>query len=241
MKKISLWAYTNKWSARIIILTIYLLLNITGIFLGDLLQSMQVNLPAYMPDLLIIPFAVACFYYPERKQKNSYRNFYYRQKCCDGVLVFITFLFIICLGNGAIMKSSLNTSSAISPTVLLPSKINLNILPTEKSTTTKTGFSIKDLRKNLKRDIKRLRNEYRNTSDGGKIALIILVSVVAAILFLLLLALACDLSCSGAEGAAWIVFLLGTALLVFLLIKVIRAINKPKIKPQPEPSPLPIA
>ncbi len=76
-----------------------------------------------------------------------------------------------------------------------------------------------------------VRKGYKESSKGSKTALIILSSVMAAFLFVVVLGLSCNVSCSGSQGGGIAVLLLGTALITFLLIKVIHAINRgPKKK-----------
>ena len=58
--------------------------------------------------------------------------------------------------------------------------------------------------------------------------------IIAAGLLLLLAGLSCEISCSGSEGAAIAVGLLGTGLIIFLLVRVIQRINRgPRVKAQP--------
>ena len=60
---------------------------------------------------------------------------------------------------------------------------------------------------------------------GRQIALTILVGLVAVVLLALVAALSCDLSCSGNEGAALFVLILGTAGVVALVLFFIKKIN----------------
>ena len=45
MKKISYWAKHNIWQTRIIIVAIYVLLNVIGVFTGKLLNATSVIIP----------------------------------------------------------------------------------------------------------------------------------------------------------------------------------------------------
>src|ERR1700704_1143341 len=94
MRKISHWASHNMWLTRFIIIGIYLLLNLIGLFLGDLLFSVGLVMkPLFLfAACSIVLFGL--FLYPSQKEKNKYRNFYLRRKTADLFLAASTFLFI---------------------------------------------------------------------------------------------------------------------------------------------------
>ncbi|HSN07782.1 MAG TPA: hypothetical protein VLS85_02035, partial [Hanamia sp.] len=76
MKQLSFWAYNHKVAARIIIVFIYFFLNLLGLFLGDLLSSLNIVLnPAFyfIPILLTLGGVIL---YPSKKRKHFYKNFY---------------------------------------------------------------------------------------------------------------------------------------------------------------------
>jgi hypothetical protein len=96
----------------------------------------------------------------------------------------------------------------------------------------------KERKKLLKVQVRAIK-QTEDISKGGQIALIVLSCLVALGLVLLVASLACELSCNGSEGAAVIVGLLGTGLIVFLLVLAIRAITgrkrkAKKMEPEPE-------
>jgi membrane protein implicated in regulation of membrane protease activity len=64
----------------------------------------------------------------------------------------------------------------------------------------------------------------KTLSAGGKVGLIILCVVMALVLTYLVAAIACSLSCSGAEGAAVVVAIFGLAGVALLTFFVIRSI-----------------
>jgi hypothetical protein len=89
----------------------------------------------------------------------------------------------------------------------------------------------------LRKNIRYIRQHYRQASGGEKAALIILSILVALALLYVVMALSCGIACSGSEGLALFVALLGTGLIVFLLVWVIKSINrKDRVKPKPETS-----
>ena len=124
-------------------------------------------------------------------------------------------------------------------TFSIPSSQSVNtpasIHPKEETkATSKKPFSKKELKKKLKNKWKEFRKHYKESTKGEKTALIILSVIIAAGLLLLLAGLSCEISCSGSEGAAIAVGLLGTGLIIFLLVRVIQRINRgPRVKAQP--------
>ena len=67
-----------------------------------------------------------------------------------------------------------------------------------------------------------------NKSEGDKAGLTILAIIAALGLAFLVGALACNLSCSGSDGAAIAVAVIGLGAIVWLLVVVLKSINKKK-------------
>ena len=96
-------------------------------------------------------------------------------------------------------------------------------------------FKWKERKKLLKEQVRAIKNS-KDPSNGGKAVLIILSVLVALLLIGLIASLACRIACGGSDALAVIVVLGGTALVIWLLIRVIRNINRKKIK-EPEKAP----
>ncbi len=92
-----------------------------------------------------------------------------------------------------------------------------------------TKLTQKEKLRLIKKQIKTIKQN-PETPKSDKTPLIIL-SVIAALFLLYGLAgLACSIECSGSEGLAILVALAGTFLIIFLLVKVIKRINNPRLK-----------
>lgn len=241
MKKISLWAKNNKWSARFIITGIYILFNILGIVAGRMLYDLQIFIPINVFLLFILLFLAGIMAYPsKRNSKTSGSSFYLRQKTCDFILAASTFCMIVYAGNnyeqlfshqqsgiltaiassslpGDSIKSSIKTISAFS-----------NSMNDENS----KPLTWKEKKKLLKKQVKEIKESNEN-SPAGKVLLIILSVITALGLLYLLAALSCSISCGGAEGLAIAVVVLGTGLIIFLLARVIRSIKRKQDKLKP--------
>jgi hypothetical protein len=240
MKNISIWASRHKWPARFIIIGSFFILNLIGLFLGDALTLSQITIPSLWIYAIGFIFIAGFITYPSRKQKSKYKNYYKKQKSFDLLLISTTFLLIICFGNHSNLsknQSPFGFTYANATALTVISNPELNKTSIDPSPKKKTSL-IKNWKRKLKENIKTIRREYKDATPGERTALIVLSIIVAFALFLLVLSASCSLSCSGSDGAALLVALLGTGLIVFLLVKVIKRINrggpkKPKTEPQP--------
>ncbi len=234
MKKISLWASKHPWQSRFLIVLIYLALNFIGLVAGDVLFSSHLIIPADSIYVTSIIFLLAILLYPQKKNKHRYTNFYKRQKLTDFILASTSFLLIISFGNHYNTTHPLTNSPFHSLYAIANSPVPATVLPfkhfTKEKPVIKKKKGIKNLKQKLRDNIRLLRKEYKSSTNGEKTALIVLAILVAAGLLLLLAALACNISCAGSEGAAVVVALLGTGLIIFLLVRVIKRLKRGKAK-----------
>ncbi len=241
MKKISQWARHHKAAARIIIIGSFVVLTVLGILVGVLLDNMGVTISSVTLALTVCAYITAVIAYPAKFLKGKKLNagsFYVRQKTCDFVLAASTFLMIIYFSNqpGQLFNYSSPLNAAIPVNTSLPKdstvKTHKPIAAFAASLKDETGKKLKwkERKKLLREQVRAIRKS--DMSNGGKVALIILSVFVAIGLLGLILALACDLSCSGSEGAAILVGVGGTVLISLLLVLAIRAITGKKRRRQ---------
>ncbi len=240
MKKISYWARTHKWSARILIIASFIFLNGFGILIGILLSDLNISIPA--TDMLICCsiYLIGIAAYPSKKEKGkkiSPNAFYVKQKSCDLILAASSFFMFIYVSNQpevlfqqfSILKASVNIPFSLPKDSV--NKTYKSIKDFSASMKDENGKPLKwkERKKLLKEQIHGIKKS-NDLSDGAKVALMVLSVMVALGLLILVASLACDLSCSGSDAAAILVGVGGTALIVFLLIIAIRAINGKKKK-----------
>ncbi|MBA2500508.1 MAG: hypothetical protein H0V30_12335 [Chitinophagaceae bacterium] len=239
MRKISYWARRHIMLTRLLIGLLYIVINLLGLFLGDLLFSADIILTILFIYLPIGLLFTGVLIYPSKERKNSYKNFYRQQKTADLLLAVSTFLFIVYGGN-SINRTSYNsfsgayaiTFSHAPPTSVASTAIAHPDASADKMI--KKPLSKKELRKNLKSKWKEFRKQYKESTKGEKAALIILSIIIAVGLVYLMAALSCGIACSGSEGLAIVVGILGTGLIIFLLVRVIQRINRgPRVKTDP--------
>jgi uncharacterized membrane protein YraQ (UPF0718 family) len=226
MKKIAFWARENKQTARLTIVICYILLNVIGLFLGDVIHSLNVELTPLFLAIAISLTLIGWMIYPSKFRRKDYRNYFWHQKAADLILVSTTFLFVVYLGN------SLNSNWNSLRNPLQAASIANTNNPTNVRTSpvAKTTVSKKSLRKKIRAEIKRLRKAYKESSKADKTAYIIFAVLIAATLTVVLGAAACSISCSGSEALALVVFFVGLGGIVFGLIKWIQRITRGKPK-----------
>jgi hypothetical protein len=237
MRKISYWARRHKWHARILIILAFVLLNYVGLQLGFLLHDMKIAVRGF--SFFVILYFAGLVLYPFKFMRSwmSSSKYYVRQKLCDALLITSTFLMIVFIGNHSDETLFMQEAQA---TVVVPSDLPKDSTIKSYKTIAAFAASMKDKngktlkwkeRKKLLKEQIRAVKKADDLSKGAKTALIILSVLVAALLEMLVLGLACNLSCSGSDAAAIFVGLGGTALVIFLTILVIRGItNKKKNK-----------
>ena len=181
--------------------------------------------------VFLLFFPAWCFY-PIRSQKNKCgrSKFYVRRKMADGALLVATFLSILMLANRGPLNLSASASRA--SVSIHPHADTIQVKPYKSlkefkaSLYDKEGKLLKksERKKLLKAQIKGLKQA--DMSEGDRAAMIILSVVLAGLALLGILALSCNLSCSGYEVASTIVGIGGLVLIGFLLYAAIKGINR---------------
>lgn len=226
-KQLSYWARQHKWPSRFIIVFSFIIMNLLGIITGFLFSDLNIIFSTWFILLSMAAFSIVWLTYPTNKQKSLYVF----RKTYDIILVGTTFLMFIYFGNRQV--------SPISSTLFSASAVTLSLVPKDS---TRAYRSLGDFRKSLhdengkplkwkerkrllKQQIKAIKTD-RITSDGEKVLLIILCVLLAAALAFSVGALSCSLSCSGSEGAAVVVAILGLAGVALLTFFMIRGITR---------------
>jgi hypothetical protein len=236
MKKISAWAKRNINKARFIIVLIKLVLIAMACYVGITLYKIQVELPAgiiYTSVTLLALFAIAL--YPSKKNRGPAAKFVYlRQKSCDFTLAACSFAMIATMTNtpGTYIKP---VAESYGSSILIKHRPTaaeiLNSLKTRDKASL-THLEKRILKKEFFKQLK-IYGLAKVTGDKKKIddSLLILLTIIGAIgLAILLAALVCNLSCSGADTAAAIVGILGLGLIIWGVVLVINRISR---KPKP--------
>ena len=229
MRKLSLWASDHPWTARVLIISLYIPLNLLGIITGDVLYDVGVIFPGSFILSLISIVLLLVFYYPSRNARSPGSS-YGKQKAFDFLLAMCTFCMVCFTGNQKNVEHPFTlTTKVISVPVSTIQPSFPNSTFTEDPG--KPKLSKKDSWKKKKTFFKQIRKKYKDLSDGEKILLVFLTIVVAIGLIALLAALACSIACAGSEALAYVVFFLGTGAITFLAVHLIHKILRKRKKP----------
>lgn len=231
MRNISIWAYNHKFPARIGIICIYIILNILGLFTGDLFHSFGIIFNSIFLLIAVTICFAGLIFYPSKKLKFVYKNYYLRQKSADILLISATFLFIVYTGNS--MNNRLRPFTSSIAAVLINTHSNTILDRTSTDINTKVpSLSKKQMRKSFRTIVKQIRKKYKESTKGQRTLYIILAIIAAGGLIVLLGGLACSISCGGSEALAYLVFFSGLGGIIFALVKLIQHINRGRPKKQ---------
>jgi hypothetical protein len=239
MRRLSLWAKYNAVYARIIIVISHCILIWIAYFLGTQLSQSGVELSPLWIYFLIAVFFITGALYPSAKSSKNYL----KRKFCDSIVVACGFLLTICV------VTNLNKATSIYQTAEAVNPVNPSLykyaeakkLLEQFKNGEKTKFTLKEKRI-IKKEFKYQVFQYAKAKLTGNkkgqddAAAIVLVCIAAAGLFVLLIGLACNLSCNGSEAAAWIVFILGTVAIVWGSVAIIHSIQRKRSKSKAKPS-----
>lgn len=237
MKQISYWAKQHVWQTRLLIILIYILLNVIGIFTGKLLKEVNIILPqVYFTAFIICTIALG-IWYPDKnaKKRLSSSALYVRRKLFDFSLGAVTFLMIIYSGNNwehLFIKSQSANATNIFNTSKDSAIYNIPVIKNFIASIKAMDVSKLTQREKLriiKKQIKTIKSD-KETSKSDKTLLIILSILVALALLIGLAALSCSIGCAGSEALAIIVALGGTFLIIFFLVRIIKNISNPREK-----------
>jgi len=241
VKKISIWAKGHVWQSRLLIIFIYILLNVLGIFTGKLLREVNVVIPQLYFTSFVVFTILLWVLYPGNKDPKTgkKRGLYFRRKLFDFSLGTVTFLMIIYIGNNWKSLPVKSESAQASKIIRIPKDSAISNSPLIKNFITSiknmdvSKLTPREKIRIIKKQIRTIRED-NETSKGEKTVLIIVSVLLAIGLLIGLAALSCSIACSGSEAVAVIVALAGTFLIVFLLIRTIKRIsNRPKQKKEP--------
>ena len=244
MKKISIWAKSNKCKARTIIVLIHFALIILGILTGWLLFKINFYIGTGIFYEVLFICILTFIVYPKKGGfwRSKFKSrFYVIQKSCDFILAFGGFLMISFCSENTYAPSA-------NKLLFLP----VNLLYASHGANPKAEELLQSLKSRSGKDLSRsekkiLKHEFfrevkvyvkaKATGDNEsavKAFLVIVTIAVAVGLTYLLAGLACSLSCSGAQGLAALVMIGGLAVLIFGSIVLTKTIMKIGKKKQPD-------
>jgi hypothetical protein len=229
VKRISYWARTHSRTAILLIILIKLLLAAGAVYTGTILSNSGKPLSPLFLLFAFLLMITAMLCYPRGSRKGHFN--YYIQKSCDIAMSIASFVSIVCMTSNnfrtfAVINET-RASTGFSPAVANPTATEiLNSLNHRD----KESLSRREKRV-LKKEFFRQVVVYGKARVAGeeekaKHALAIILAIIATVGLLYLLgALVCNLACSGSDGAAIMLGLLGLTAIIFGWILLIRKIG----------------
>lgn len=238
MKQISFWAKRYVWPSRIIIIISHILLTIIAIYWG--VQSFKVgfNLNESLLYALILLYFSLYFIYPTTRSKTILKNTHTVRLWLHSVMALCSFMMVFSYTNVKMQPTTIGSASAavsikIDKEKRYKSSEAERLINSYKNGEVKkfTRTDRKVLREELKYQFQKLKEAKKagQKAEGSDALKIIITILVALLLLFGVASLSCNLSCSGNDGAAVAVLVLGIAAIIFGVIMIFRGKNKKKV------------
>jgi amino acid transporter len=234
MKQLSIWAKLHVWSARLLIILLHTLLIVIAVYWAFLATE---NGWIISQSSLYVLISIYGSLYIVYAHQLAWRKFYWFRTMMHTILAIVSFLLVFVVAvtlNKPIARNHVMAASVIDPvsggTYKHPEAEKLLELIKKGEIKKLTKTERKLLKSELKYQLKRYSEAKQNgqKKEAGNAWLTVLTIVLALIAFIGVGSIACNLSCNGNDGAAVLVLVLGTALVVFLAIVAFRGIKKRK-------------
>lgn len=231
MKNLSRWAKAYPRQARFILVLAHVSIAFGALTCGFSTYFADIVLPTWLPILLANCFFLAYFLYPQKGAALGWFKFsYLRQKSHDFILSTSYALLIV---SGLNVWLFSNLDSGVNQATASPRLIAQHLKPTGLDEKTVKKHTITDLKasfQELKAAIKTYKAEQKvadNNAAGGKKGWLIAVTILGAlVLGYVITGLACGIACSGQEGLAWALLIVGWGGIIWLSIILIKKIAK---------------
>jgi hypothetical protein len=225
MKKLSIWASKNPWKARMFIIFARIVMSGIAFFAGLWLAADEHSITTPLMRLSAGLFLVALVFYPSgRPRKSNYSARLY----AGGGACIASLLFYTALGNLNAPPDRAARLSAANLVHVTTASLENGARFRAKSPTLnwKWRQKIHDKKQLLRQTLKAAKG---NLSGWQIVGYTVLSLLLVAGLGTLVLFLSCELSCNGHEGAAAVVAIGGTAIIILLVIALWRwAIRRAK-------------
>jgi hypothetical protein len=232
MRKVSIWARFHPQQARIYIVIIKIILWGMAIVTGKTIAETGIILSPLPVVICAIILILAASVYPQKSATGySGKQNYTLRKSLDFTLAFTTFILISSLvanTNSAVSNPRLPLVSEASANKVNPptaDEILASLKYRDKSTLTQQEKRI--LKKEFGKQLLVYAKAKVSGDKNGAKALLIILTIIGAIgLTYVLAGLACSISCSGADGLAILVAVVGLTGILWGTIATIKAIKR---------------
>jgi hypothetical protein len=218
---ISYWAALNPRKSRFIISVIQIMTGMAGLILGTKLANMGTHFSDLSKSIVAATFFTSVLLYPVRKSRiRLIKRTYFRQKTHDLVLFLSGLMLMVFAGNYySLQINSLANLAGKQDYIEVQEYVPLEKdQPHDPMVILQQANQVQD-------------KPATPPKDGWIVGLKVFFTIVASVAIGFgVAALSCELSCSGLNGLAVIVAILGAAGIAFLLYFSMKAIFNPKHK-----------
>ena len=235
--QLSLWANKRPVAARWLILACRIILGYYAFYWGAVLADIDKGFSNTAFIISALAFLIGYIFYPKNKKNQNNKNYFLRQKTCDGILVLSSCVFWLAAGNYTIKWQPNNSPETIHAEVMqsaigkngkaLPDPKWEHVEILKKAKKKRTGF-LKKIKKWRVGFIKKLKaralfklakiKSISRKLDSGTIVLLVVASLAIFVFLGYLTAFAsCSLTCNGQEGAGTLVAMVGCAAIIGLI------------------------
>lgn len=218
MKNLSTWANQNPKTSISILVLLHIFMGYLYFYTGTWLYLEGYKTPSILPLIATFLFCLAWIFYPlENAQQGIYKPTFFKRKFWQSITMVSVALFFIHGGNHisrAAMASEVVEFSA--ENMVLDTRAN-HVLQKKQNRKERRSLK-KKLRKRLRANIKKFRQQKSELETGQKALIFFLAILVAIAMAYLVLALSCNLMCSGNETLGWIVLIGGGILIITGLV-----------------------
>ena len=233
MKKLSFWSKQNPIPARLLIALCHLALISLGIISGIATYLEDFAIPSRVLYILFIVFAIAFIFYPLRGKTEGLLKYSWKRRVKHDIILVLSYACILTCGvNQFAFQPISSQESALEVRLMIFKPGGETQTLTKKESRNMFAQTVKGYRAEIKTQLKLLKAEWKESKGKKdnlvpvKILLVLLVLGVALAAAAGIGSLACELSCSGQEGLAVIVAIVGSIAIILLSILAIRAIVK---------------
>lgn len=216
---VSYWAKHHVHKARLLLVICFIFLTILSILLGQLMYIQDISIPVNIFWIALFIYVFSLSFYPTRKKhirQDSGVKHYLNRKLCDVLLAASTFIMIFQQVNSFSWDVDRPFAAALVQRAHAARPIKVNI----------PESSWKNQKVEWRQKFKLFLNSVKQISKGEKLALTVLAVALAIVLLFGIGMLSCNLSCSGAEGAAGAVVFFGVIGVVLLFVLFMRYLNR---------------
>lgn len=217
-------------TARWYMVVMKIIIVLLAWYVGNHLQQLNISFTQDSFYITVAAMFTGLLLYPDRRTKKIYfeYRYYIKQKCCDGIIAFSSFVMFVIVFNTNFLSQP---SYAVVPLYSIatgndstkPTVGNSNEHPKKLTAKQKRAFK-KFFFKQLKKTsaLTKIDKQKRNELRAEMAAAIVLASLLAVVI----LVLACSLICSGNELGAALLVIFGAGAIFAGLSTWLRSIHK---------------